>query len=90
MIENFGIKESKKESLCEYLCKNSDGFIPDLEKFDRYEVERLCKLGFLTRGMDSRGDRRYKLTMSGKGHVRLMCTQERVESALDTVLEVLV
>lgn len=77
-------------SLYEYLTTHTEGDLSVLSNYNQKEITHLCKLGLMTRGLDSRNEPRYKLTSSGRSQVRVMGAEERVESALDTILSVLV
>lgn len=83
------LSSKKGKDLYEFLNDNCNGSLSELNDFAIEDVTHLCKLGFLTRGKDGQNEKRYKLTSLGKKQVRIVCAQNRVENALDTILEIL-
>ena len=83
------MKRSKDFSLCEFLVENQEGMLSSLSKYDDKDVNHFCKLGFLTRGIDSDDNQRYRVTSLGQSQLRLLCAQEQMEGALDTLISIL-
>lgn len=88
-MEKVAKTSLSRGTIYEYLNKNGDGYLSSLDSFGQNEVTHLCKLGFLTRGKDSENRKRYRVTSLGRKQIRIVCAQNSMENALDTIIDIL-
>lgn len=78
--------------LYSYLLEHFNGNMDDLKQYDADEIMHLCKLGFLKRGKsysDGNQKDRYSLTAVGKDQIHFMFLQEKMESSMDCLIDLL-
>lgn len=82
-------KDNQKENnewLYSSLLEKKNG---DLDEYSNYtsEIMRLCRLGFVKRGITNENKERFSVTELGMKQLRFMSVEDTLEEAMDGIIQ---